>query len=358
MKIAQSQMQLGGQHKLDHLQASSTTTIDTPLSQPLSPLHAEVDLSAESLAAQQLDRAGADLRKMLSNHPLWHLVQELVRRITGRDLNVDDVVPMGSVPTSAKVQPPASSAALPPGTPVDGAALLSQAQPAGWRIDTRTVSVEQDTEQTSFTASGKVTTSDGRVIDVGASLDLYRSTLHITSTSSTAFASAQIAPPKQKDPLVINFGAKTTQLSQSKINFDIDNDGRVDSISFPTSGSGFLALDRNGDGAIDDGSELFGTQSGNGFADLAQLDGDGNGWIDENDAAWGKLKVWIKNADGSDRLMSLADLGIGAIGLDSTATDFALQGSAGDSQGQLRSTGLYLKEDGSVGTMQQVDLTA
>ena len=47
------------------------------------------------------------------------------------------------------------------------------------------------------------------------------------------------------------------------------------------SGSGFLALDKNGNGKIDDGSELFGTKSGDGFADLAEYDSDGNGWIDE-----------------------------------------------------------------------------
>mgnify|MGYP000465316364 CR=1 FL=1 len=51
-------------------------------------------------------------------------------------------------------------------------------------------------------------------------------------------------------------------------------------------GSGYLALNKNGDGVINDGSELFGTASGDGFYDLSMYDEDGNGWIDENDHAY------------------------------------------------------------------------
>lgn len=42
-----------------------------------------------------------------------------------------------------------------------------------------------------------------------------------------------------------------------------------------------LSLDQNGNGEIDNGTELFGTKSGDGFADLARYDLDYNGWIDE-----------------------------------------------------------------------------
>lgn len=92
--------------------------------------------------------------------------------------------------------------------------------------------------------------------------------------------------------------------------FDIDCDGVEDEISKLISGSGFLALDQNGDGIINDGSELFGTQSGNGFADLAKFDSDGNGFIDENDEIFDRLKIWCMDENGQPHLYSLKEKGV------------------------------------------------
>ena len=160
----------------------------------------------------------------------------------------------------------------------------------------------------------------------------------------------------RKDPLVINFNGTATQLTDTKFSFDLDSDGNAEKISFVGAGSGFLALDKNGNGAIDNGSELFGTQSGNGFADLSAYDINGNNWIDENDAVYSKLQVWSKNAAGKNTLSTLAKLNIGALYLGNVATPFDLKNSANDLQGQVRSSGIYVREDGSAGTLQQVDL--
>lgn len=65
-------------------------------------------------------------------------------------------------------------------------------------------------------------------------------------------------------------------LTEAKYNFDLDSDGREDLISFVRPGSGFLALDLNGDGRVNDGRELFGPATGDGFAELARYDQDGN----------------------------------------------------------------------------------
>ena len=123
-------------------------------------------------------------------------------------------------------------------------------------------------------------------------------------------------------------------------------------------GSGFLALDKNGDGKINDGSELFGTRSGNGFADLAVYDEDGNGWIDENDEIFDKLRVWSKDKDGKDVLKTLKEADVGAIYLGSTNSQFSLTDKKDNEVlGAVRSTGIYLKEStGMAGTVQQVDL--
>lgn len=99
------------------------------------------------------------------------------------------------------------------------------------------------------------------------------------------------------DPLVINYGSASASVTRVKYEFDIDADGTLDQISFAGPGSEFLALDLNNDGIINDGRELFGPNSGDGFSDLAEYDLDKNGWIDENDAIYEKLRIWTKDAE-------------------------------------------------------------
>ena len=89
---------------------------------------------------------------------------------------------------------------------------------------------------------------------------------------------------------------------------------------------------------------------------FAALDGDGNGWIDENDAAHAQLLVWMKDARGNDQLTSLAEAGVGALHLGRVDTPFALRDEANTPLGQVRATGIYLKESGNVGTLQQIDI--
>jgi hypothetical protein len=158
------------------------------------------------------------------------------------------------------------------------------------------------------------------------------------------------------DPLVINFDAPASQLTTRKLSFDLDADGSTDQISFVGPGSGFLALDLNKDGIINDGKELFGPQSGNGFTELAQYDSDGNNWIDENDPIWDDLRIWTKDTNGQDSIFAVGQKGVGAIYLGNVSTEFALKDAQNQQHGQLRSTGLMLKEDGTPATVQQVDL--
>ena len=157
--------------------------------------------------------------------------------------------------------------------------------------------------------------------------------------------------------LVINLDTDIAQVSDQKFFFDLDQDGEAEEISSLASGSGFLALDLNGDGVINDGGELFGTKSGNGFADLSKYDSDGNGWIDEADEIWDKLLIWVKDDKGNDILYHLSDLGVGAIGLGNVSTEFALN-SAQDNHNNamIRRTGIFLYENGNVSTVQHLDL--
>lgn len=206
-------------------------------------------------------------------------------------------------------------------------------------------------ETTCFDAKGVVRTADGREIPFNMSVEMSR------AFTQEAESLINFGKPRLCDPLVINLNGNVTDISDQKFYFDLDADGNEESISMLASGKGFLALDKNGDGIINDGSELFGASSGNGFADLAQYDKDGNGWIDEADEIFKDLRVWVKDADGNDKLMNLSEAGVGAIYLGSRNTEFSLNDlSDNHTNGVIRKTGMFLYENGQAGTVQQLDL--
>jgi len=207
----------------------------------------------------------------------------------------------------------------------------------------------QEEELSSFKAQGHVTTENGQQIQFDLNAQMHRrfeTHLHVEKTKGVVFT----------DPLVVNFGGSPATLAIEKIQFDIDADGIQDSISFLNQGSGFLALDSNQDGVINNGLELFGTQSGDGFADLSQFDYDQNGWIDENDAIFSQLQIWHKDANGFNQLQGLLELNIGAINLQNIDTPFALKDNTNQQHGQVVSSGVFLHETGEAGTIQQIDL--
>ena len=201
-----------------------------------------------------------------------------------------------------------------------------------------------ESERTTFQAAGTVETSDGRSISFTASLEMRRE-FYSRSSETT------LAPVT--DPLVVNLNGGPARLSNATVSFDLNSDGTKEQIHFAASGSGFLALDANQDGRINNGSELFGPQTGNGFAELAAFDADQNQWIDEADPVFSRLRVWTQSG-----LYSLADAGIGAISTTAAETPFSLKDASNQLQGQVRATAAYLKEDGTPGTVQQVDLVS
>jgi hypothetical protein len=229
--------------------------------------------------------------------------------------------------------------------------VAQQNQSVGWGLEYNKNVTHYEAEQVDFRTQAAVTTADGREINVDLQLSLSR---EFASQSNLSIRAGDAA--KQVDPLVINYDAPSASVTQQKYAFDIDANGTMDQISFVGPGSGFLALDSNNDGKINDGSELFGPQSGNGFADLAKYDADGNNWIDENDPVYEKLQIWSKDAKGNDVLMALGQKGVGAIYLGNVSTSFALKGDNNQTNAQLQRTGFYLNEDGSAGTVQHIDL--
>ena len=129
---------------------------------------------------------------------------------------------------------------------------------------------------------------------------------------------------EDKSPIILDLDRNGFHLTgiENPVSFDIDADGLPDTIPWtsPEELDGLLALDRNDNGLIDDGSELFGTATplidggtaASGFVPLAEYDqealgGNGNGEIDPGDAIFRDLRIWIdRDHDGYSQLIELS----------------------------------------------------
>ena len=207
-----------------------------------------------------------------------------------------------------------------------------------------------ESETTCFSTNGTAITTDGRSIHFQISVEMSRSFVEMAEEK------IDFGQPRLCDPLVINLNTNTASVSDQKFFFDLDADGIKDEISILGKDSGYLALDSNSDGIINDGTELFGTQSGNGFQDLLIHDEDKNGWIDEADSIFHKLKIWSMDENGISTLIDLKEAGIGALYLGYEDTQFSLKNAAHETNAVIQKTGVFLYEDGTSGTLQQMDL--
>ena len=208
----------------------------------------------------------------------------------------------------------------------------------------------QEDEATYFKADGKVATEDGRSIDFNVDMLMTR------SFSENYTYERESISEVFKDPLVINVKGGPVTLKDQTITFDIGSDGELDNLAILGEYCGYLALDKNEDGVINDGSELFGAKTGQGFDELAVFDMDGNGWIDENDEIFDKLRIWSRDADGSDHLVGIGVAGVGAICLSNVSTNFSIKNEVNETLGRVINSGVVLMEDGGVATVQQVDM--
>jgi|GEM_PF-2436836 len=155
------------------------------------------------------------------------------------------------------------------------------------------------------------------------------------------------------DPLILDLdgdGIETIAIEDADVYFDIDGDFFAEKTGWLSGDDGFLTLDKNGNGRIDDVNELFGGIGRSGFEDLAAYDDNGDGKIDAADAIWSELRVWQDvNQDGIsqvDELTSLDDLGILSISL--AGTDINSETPQGAT---LLTRGEFAWASGGVGTV-------
>ncbi|WP_319609846.1 calcium-binding protein, partial [Pseudoalteromonas luteoviolacea] len=128
------------------------------------------------------------------------------------------------------------------------------------------------------------------------------------------------------DPLILDLdgdGLEFISLDQSQAKFDLTGDGFATHTSWVKGDDGFLALDKNGDGKINDITELFGSEDVTGFEELSALDSNGDGVISAQDAAFNDLLIWQDlNGDGhssANEISRLSDFGITEISLTRSA---------------------------------------
>ncbi len=214
--------------------------------------------------------------------------------------------------------------------------------------EVQTLTRFNESENLSLVAQGSILTEDGDTINLSMQSELNRyDSYKVEIRQSLA---------SMVDPLVINLSGELAQVDESEtFSFDLNSDGNEEKIAFLEKGNGFLVLDRNENGIIDDGSELFGTQSGDGFADLAAFDEDGNGWIDENDSVFSKLQLWQKSAL-EDQLISLDQAKVGALLLFSVDSSFTFKEGT-DTNAELKKSSVVLFEDGRAGWMSHMDFS-
>lgn len=166
------------------------------------------------------------------------------------------------------------------------------------------------------------------------------------------------------DPLAIDLdgdGLKTLGID-SQVHFDHDGDGIRTVTGWIAPEDGFLVMDRNHNGIIDHGRELFGDStplaSGatarNGFAALAAQDTNQDGVVDRNDDDWNRLQIWCDmNQDGVSQkheLFALDQFDIASLELASTRHHRTLGNG-----NQVAETGHYTRNNGSRGSMADIN---
>jgi len=269
------------------------------------------------------------------------LFRSLLQAITGQGkataTDNSDLSQAGQIGDHLCCQHPDSETPIPPMSPGSISIELSF----------KTTESVTEHESMEFSSSGTVTTEDGLDFSFALEMKMERDYNYQSTSEFTQHV-------EFKDPLIINYPGTAAELSDQKYSFDIDADGNEEMISFFSNGA-MLALDKNSDGIINDGSELFGALSGNGFADLAAYDEDGNNYIDEADSIFKDLKLWTKT-DTVDSLLGLDSMDIGAIYLGAAETPFDLKGADNQFNGQVKASSFYLTEAGEAGYIQQVDM--
>ncbi|MGM0410929.1 MAG: hypothetical protein ACQEQF_09185 [Bacillota bacterium] len=216
-----------------------------------------------------------------------------------------------------------------------------------WQIDYKLHESYEESEKLSFSSEGIVKTADGKEINFDLKLNMSREYAVEHNFNLKATNGEPI------DPLVINYSGKAAEFKDKSFEFDLTADGKMENIPYLEEGSGFLVL--ADEEKVEDGSQLFGPRTGDGFEELAEYDEDNNGWLDSGDSIFEDLKIWTRDENGNDRLFALADKNIGAIYTANVQANYSHKSSENQTLAQNKKMGIYLHESGKAGTVQELD---
>lgn len=314
--------------------------LDQQIVRPERQLLDNVDISPQASHAPH--REQHDLKEMMldAKHDLIvQIVKRMIEDLTGKEFKLFDPSSLNEdiedIDLDAAQQSAANGGQAPPS--------------AGFSLEYDYYASHYEYESLSFSAEGSIQTTDGKTINFSAQLNIEREFFEETSISIRAGDAVKI------DPLVLNFNGTAAELQQTRFEFDLDANGQTEQVALLKPGNAYLALDKNNDGEINDGSELFGPSTGNGFNELAKYDQDGNNFIDEADSIYNQLRLWTVDANGHEQLIGLGEKNVGAIYLGHLNTPFELKQDQ-QTLGDIVSSSVYLKEDGGTGFIQQLDL--
>ena len=231
--------------------------------------------------------------------------------------------------------------------------VIDNAQPLQDYMDQNPESLQQAREILDR-AKGRSDTYDNLVKDICGSQGIHNIQNELPELPESTFRWA--------DPLVLDLDGDGIEISSDSVYFDTDGDGISNRMSWVNSDDGFLVFDKNNDGLISNGNELFGNdfvkQNGekavDGFDALSDLDSNGDSVIDTNDLEFSSLKVWRDlDQDGitdEGELFTLTELGISSFDL-----GFANSQESGNGY-EVVSTSSISYADGSQSTLYDVNL--
>ena len=186
------------------------------------------------------------------------------------------------------------------------------------------------------------------------------------SSESTRYRRFATRAGNLQDPLLVQFGNQSLGHIEGGQAFDINSDNSLDTLPIFSGDVGYLVFDQNANGRADDGSELFGPASGNGFHELAAFDSNQNGFIDKEDEHFDQLYLWQPSAQSEtegdsepgaqQRWLSLDEAGIMAINLSAIDTPYSFYDENDQLLAQMRRSSFAIGENGRGYGVHQVDV--